>query len=114
MESITDPKPNQVNDKRPFLYGFLFFAGVLLPAAAFGLELITRMCAQQFFDPMPTWWHTLFVFLSPRLIFKRGGRLAKNMSSARFGSVSLMRSPFLSRFFTPFCLRRFCRWRSSA
>ena len=62
MESVTDPKSTQANDKRPFYMGFLFFAGVLLPAAAFGVELISQMCAHNFFDPMPTWWHTLFVF----------------------------------------------------
>ncbi len=78
MESITDPKPNQVNDKRPFYSGFLFFAGVLLPAAAFGLELITRMCAQQFFDPMPTWWHTLFVFFVAATNFQTWRAISRN------------------------------------
>lgn len=62
MESVTDPKPNQANDKRPFYMGFLFFAGVLLPAGAFIVELLSQWCAREFFDPMPTWWHTLFVF----------------------------------------------------
>lgn len=45
--------------------GFLFFAGVFLPSAAFVIELTTRWCAGEFFDPMPTWWHVLFVFFVP-------------------------------------------------
>lgn len=62
MESIVNPQPAEAVEKSSYYMSFLFIGGVLLPAAAFGLELLTRMCAQNFFDPMPTWWHTLFVF----------------------------------------------------
>lgn len=39
--------------------------GVICPAAVLGLELVSRMCADSFFDPVPTWWHALVVALVP-------------------------------------------------
>jgi len=63
MESITNPEPNETDKRRPSFYtGFLFFAGALLPAAALIVEWTTQWCAESFFDPMPTWWHTFFIF----------------------------------------------------
>ncbi|MGH9834697.1 MAG: hypothetical protein ACREBD_30595, partial [Blastocatellia bacterium] len=41
--------------------GFLLFAGVLLPSLSFVIELALGMCAEEFFDPMPTVWHVLIV-----------------------------------------------------
>lgn len=43
----------------------LFFFGVLLPAVTLGFELTTHLCAGVFFDPLPTWFHVLFVALVP-------------------------------------------------
>jgi hypothetical protein len=46
--------------------------GVILPAAAFGIELITHMCGRTFFDPIPTVWHCIlagFVPLSSLLVW---------------------------------------------
>jgi hypothetical protein len=40
-------------------------AGVIWPAAVIAIELVTRMCAEAFFDPMPSVWHTLAVILVP-------------------------------------------------
>ena len=40
-------------------------AGVIWPAAVIAIELATRVCADAFFDPMPTLWHTLAVSLVP-------------------------------------------------
>lgn len=62
MESIIEPEPFSHNGKRPVYMGFLFFAGVLLPVVAVSVELSTRMCTEELFDPMPTWWHTFFIF----------------------------------------------------
>lgn len=62
MESITETKNNLSDRKRPFYMGFIFFAGFLLPAITLFVELVTRMCAESFFDPMPTWWHSFFIF----------------------------------------------------
>jgi hypothetical protein len=39
--------------------------GVIWPAAVIAIELATRMCAEAFFDPMPTLWHALAVALVP-------------------------------------------------
>ena len=45
--------------------GFLFAAGVLLPAFTIGFELLTRMCAQSLFDPLPTLAHLAIVVAVP-------------------------------------------------
>ena len=44
---------------------WIFLFGVFYPAAAIGIELVTRMCAGAFFDPMPTWWHAAIVASVP-------------------------------------------------
>ncbi len=38
---------------------WILIFGVIFPAVVIGLELISRMCADAFFDPMPTYWHAL-------------------------------------------------------
>ena len=43
----------------------LFFFGFLYPAIVIGIELLSRMCAGSFFDPMPTWGHVFAVCLVP-------------------------------------------------
>jgi len=45
--------------------GWLLAFGVILPAAVIGIELATHMCAQSFFDPMPTYWHVAAVAFVP-------------------------------------------------
>jgi hypothetical protein len=39
--------------------------GVWAPALTVGVELATRICAEAFFDPLPTVWHVLAVSLVP-------------------------------------------------
>src|SRR5215472_4416510 len=39
--------------------------GVIFPAIVVAIELISRMCASAFFDPMPTIWHVLAVSFVP-------------------------------------------------
>jgi hypothetical protein len=41
------------------------FGGVILPAVAITVESTTHICAQMFFDPIPTSWHMLLVLLVP-------------------------------------------------
>lgn len=41
--------------------------GVILPAAAFLVELATGLCAGAFFDPIPTWGHALAVLAVPAI-----------------------------------------------
>jgi len=44
---------------------FNLVAGVILPAIAVTVETTTNLCAQMFFDPIPTSWHLLLVVLVP-------------------------------------------------
>jgi hypothetical protein len=49
--------------KRP---GWVFLIlAVVYPLVVIGIELYTKMCAESFFDPMPTIYHKLLVFLVP-------------------------------------------------
>lgn len=44
---------------------FALLAGVILPAISIAVEATTHICAEQFFDPIPTLWHLLFVIFVP-------------------------------------------------
>lgn len=50
-----DPGPNR----------FTFFAGVIMPALSITVEATTHICAEAFFDPIPTVWHLLLVIFVP-------------------------------------------------
>ncbi len=41
------------------------FAGVILPAISIAVETTTHICAEDFFDPIPTLWHVLLVVFVP-------------------------------------------------
>ena len=43
----------------------LFFGGIILPTVALVMELLWKPCAQNLFDPIPTWWHILLVAFVP-------------------------------------------------
>src|SRR5215207_1896717 len=49
------PRPNK----------FIFFAGVIMPAISITVEATTHICAEMFFDPIPTIWHLLLVIFVP-------------------------------------------------
>jgi Vault protein inter-alpha-trypsin domain len=51
--------------ERPFSFGFIIFAGIILPLVTLIFELTTRMCATEIFDPIPSLWHVLVVALVP-------------------------------------------------
>ncbi|MEQ1717609.1 MAG: hypothetical protein ABL907_16795, partial [Hyphomicrobium sp.] len=51
--------------RKPPPSAWLLWLGVVYPAAVIVFELATRSCAQNFFDPMPTLWHTLAVAAVP-------------------------------------------------
>ena len=55
---MTEQKPSPPS-------GWLLAFGVVLPAIVIGIELVTHMCAQSFFDPMPTYWHAAVVAFVP-------------------------------------------------
>ena len=44
---------------------FTFFAGVIMPAISITVEATTHICAEVFFDPIPTIWHLLLVIFVP-------------------------------------------------
>ncbi|HEU4835398.1 MAG TPA: VIT domain-containing protein [Pyrinomonadaceae bacterium] len=50
-----DPGPNR----------FALFAGVIMPAISITVEATTHICADTFFDPIPTHWHLLLVIFVP-------------------------------------------------
>jgi Vault protein inter-alpha-trypsin domain len=51
--------------ERPVLLGLFICAGILLPLITLIVELSTKMCATEFFDPIPSLWHVLVVGLVP-------------------------------------------------
>lgn len=64
--------------------GFLLVFGVILPLITLGTEMVTAMCAEVFFDPIPTVFHTLLVASVPVVnlltwIALRRGRLASRL-----------------------------------
>ncbi len=44
---------------------FILFAGVIMPAISITVEATTHMCAETFFDPIPTMWHLMLVIFVP-------------------------------------------------
>lgn len=50
---------------RPKSHWLLFFAGVILPAISITVEATTHICAESFFDPLPSTWHLLIVIFVP-------------------------------------------------
>jgi len=60
---VTEPGPIG----RFFRTGFSLFAGILLPAFAIGFELVTRMCAESLFDPIPSLAHLALVTAVPAI-----------------------------------------------
>jgi hypothetical protein len=54
-----------VDRPAPLPGGTYLSVGVIWPAAVIAIELATRMCAEAFFDPMPTLWHALAIALVP-------------------------------------------------
>ena len=50
---------------QPKSHWFLFFTGVILPAISITVEASTHICAEVFFDPLPSTWHLLIVIFVP-------------------------------------------------
>ncbi|HEY4423346.1 MAG TPA: VIT domain-containing protein [Pyrinomonadaceae bacterium] len=69
MEEERQYKPvQQYNPGAPYDPGpnrFTFFAGVIMPTISITVEATTHICANVFFDPIPTIWHLLFVIFVP-------------------------------------------------
>lgn len=50
---------------KPKSHWFLFISGVIMPAISITVEASTHICAEVFFDPLPTPWHLLMVIFVP-------------------------------------------------
>ena len=57
----------EAQSKRPVtgVQQFLLFAGVIMPAISITVEATTHMCAETFFDPIPSTWHLMLVTFVP-------------------------------------------------
>ena len=54
------PKPARTGIQK-----FTLFAGVIMPVISITVEATTHICAETFFDPIPTMWHLLLVIFVP-------------------------------------------------
>ena len=59
------PRVKAPSVEAPVTLVFTGLFGIILPAATIAIELYTHMCAEVFFDPLPTFWHALLVGLAP-------------------------------------------------
>ena len=68
------PRPGPTGTQK-----FNLFAGVIMPAISITVEASTHICAETFFDPIPTLWHLLLVVFVPVaqlhiwFVIRRGG-----------------------------------------
>lgn len=58
------PEPSNKRIRKS-LHIFALFGGVIMPAISIGVEATTHICAEEFFDPIPTLWHLLLVIFVP-------------------------------------------------
>jgi vault protein inter-alpha-trypsin-like protein len=63
MEEERQYQPGQIYYPGP--NRFAFFAGVIMPALSITVEMTTHICAEIFFDPIPSIWHLLLVIFVP-------------------------------------------------
>jgi len=64
FEPVPAPPPAP---PRPVPGGWTLILGVLLPGMTVLIELVSRMCARDLFDPMPTWAHAAAVGSVPAI-----------------------------------------------
>src|SRR5262245_18098981 len=65
IESNPEPPNFVIRPARRKPGTFLVFAGVFLPSVAVFIELTMGLCANTFFDPLPTVWHKILVIATP-------------------------------------------------
>src|ERR1700704_5550556 len=58
FEPVAEHKPSPPS-------GWLLLFGVFFPAAVIAIELVTKLCAQSLFDPMPSYGHVAAVAFVP-------------------------------------------------
>lgn len=57
--------PDPATDTPRPLGAWIVVCGVIWPATVIAVELVTHVCAENFFDPIPTPWHVGLVALAP-------------------------------------------------
>ena len=77
---FTAPAPEPAKTK---FHPFLLIFGVLLPVIAIAIELVTRMSAAIFVDPMPDRWHAAMVISVPVINVLSWWALLKNKQAWR-------------------------------
>lgn len=53
------------SQREAIISAFVMFGGILLPAVSIVVEVTSHVCAETFFDPIPTMWHVLLVIFVP-------------------------------------------------
>lgn len=59
---MSEPAPGRARQRWGM---FTLLAGVILPTISIVVETTTHICAESFFDPVPTLWHVLLVVFVP-------------------------------------------------
>ena len=76
-----EPKKKKLKPAiNPLLDFWIFFGGVVLPAAALTIEATTHVCAQNFFDPLPSAAHTVLWAMVPIANFMAWLSIHRDMS----------------------------------
>lgn len=78
----------------PPLYVFHLFAGVIMPAISITVEATTHICADFFFDPIPTFWHLALVVFVPLAQLQAWFAIRRN-DPARLRLASVMNTVVL-------------------
>ena len=67
QEIETQPEPITfiLSPPRRMPGALLILTGVILPSVAILIEITTRICAKEIFDPLPTGWHKILVIATP-------------------------------------------------
>jgi hypothetical protein len=81
--------------------------GVIFPAGVLILEMLTSMCGDAFFNPVPTWWHAAWIAMVPILnvwLMKSRGRNETRGVAAGFGLLTALFYGLLFLPLSPFAL----------
>jgi hypothetical protein len=68
---LEQAQENDRKSRRGFFFdGLMLFVGVVMPAISIIVETTTHICAETFFDPIPTTWHVIMVVFVPLAHFQ--------------------------------------------
>jgi hypothetical protein len=65
VETKPTPPSFTADKQRPRPGIFMIFAALVMPSISILVEITTGMCADTFFDPLPTVWHKILVIATP-------------------------------------------------